>query len=57
VEGALFRDRSLPTHSGSVPHSGINHAKNLVADDSSIPLAMRAMTCVLVDYFQKHAVQ
>jgi metal-dependent amidase/aminoacylase/carboxypeptidase family protein len=32
--------------------SGINHAKNFVADDSSIPLAMRAMTYVLVDYLQ-----
>jgi amidohydrolase len=32
--------------------SGINHAKNFVADDSSIPLGMRAMTYVLVDYLQ-----
>lgn len=32
--------------------SGINHAKNFIADDSSIPLGMRAMTYVLVDYLQ-----
>ena len=32
--------------------SGINHAKNFVADDSSMPLAIRAMTYVLVDYLQ-----
>jgi metal-dependent amidase/aminoacylase/carboxypeptidase family protein len=32
--------------------SGFNHAKNFVADDSSIPLGMRAMTYVLVDYLQ-----
>ncbi len=32
--------------------SGINHARNFVADDSSIPLGMRAMTYVLVDYLQ-----
>jgi amidohydrolase len=33
-------------------NSGINHAKNFVADDSSIPLGIRAMTYVLVDYLQ-----
>jgi len=33
--------------------SGINHAKNFVADDSSISLGMRAMTYVLVDYLQR----
>jgi len=32
--------------------SGINHAPNFIADDSSIPLGMRAMTEVLVDYLQ-----
>jgi len=32
--------------------SGINHARNFVADDSSIPLGMRTMTYVLVDYLQ-----
>lgn len=32
--------------------SGGNHAKNFVADDSSIPLAMRTMTYVLVDYLE-----
>ncbi len=32
--------------------SGINHAKNFVFDDSSIPLAMRAMTYVLIGYLQ-----
>jgi len=32
--------------------SGGNHAKDFVADDSSIPLGMRAMTYVLVDYLQ-----
>jgi len=37
--------------------SGINHAKNFVADDSSIPLGMRAMTYVLVDYLQTQAMQ
>jgi amidohydrolase len=33
--------------------SGINHAKNFLADDSSISLGMRAMTYVLVDYLQR----
>jgi amidohydrolase len=32
--------------------SGINHAPNFVADDSSIPIGMRAMTEVLVEYLQ-----
>ena len=32
--------------------SGINHAKNFIADDASIPLGMRAMAYVLVDYLQ-----
>ncbi len=30
--------------------SGINDAPNFVADDSSIPIGMRAMTEVLVEY-------
>jgi amidohydrolase len=37
--------------------SGINHARNFVADDASIPLGMRAMTYVLVDYLQTQAKQ
>ena len=32
--------------------SGINHAKNYVADDSSIPLGIRVMTYVPVGYLQ-----
>jgi amidohydrolase len=32
--------------------SGINHAPNFQADDSSIPVGMRTMTQVLVDYLQ-----
>jgi amidohydrolase len=32
--------------------SGINHAPNFVADDSSIPIGMRAMTEVLLEYLQ-----
>lgn len=32
--------------------SGINHAPNFVADDSSIPIGMRAMTEVLVEYLR-----
>jgi amidohydrolase len=35
--------------------SGINHAPNFVADDSSISVGMRAMTEVLVDYLQSTA--
>jgi metal-dependent amidase/aminoacylase/carboxypeptidase family protein len=35
--------------------SGINHAKNFGADDSSIPLRIRTMTYVLVDYLQSPA--
>jgi len=32
--------------------SGINHATNFVADDSSIPLGIRAMTEVLLEYLR-----
>jgi amidohydrolase len=32
--------------------SGVNHAPNFLADDSSIPLGMRAMTEVLLDYLR-----
>jgi amidohydrolase len=32
--------------------SGVNHAPNFRADDSSIPVGMRAMTNVLVEYLQ-----
>jgi amidohydrolase len=32
--------------------SGVNHAKNFVADDSSIPLGIRAMTEVLLEYLR-----
>jgi amidohydrolase len=32
--------------------SGVNHAPNFRADDSSIPIGMRAMTDVLVEYLQ-----
>lgn len=35
--------------------SGINHAANFLADDSSIPVGMRAMTQVLVEYLQTTA--
>lgn len=35
--------------------SGINHAPNFQADDSSIPLGMRAMTEVLVEYLRTTA--
>jgi amidohydrolase len=35
--------------------SGINHAPNFLADDSSIPVGMRAMTEVLVEYLQMTA--
>jgi amidohydrolase len=36
--------------------SGINHAPNFQADDSSIPVGMRVMTQVLVDYLQTTSV-
>jgi amidohydrolase len=32
--------------------SGINHAPNFVADDSSIPIGIRAMTEVLLEYLR-----
>lgn len=32
--------------------SGINHAPNFLADDSSIPIGMRAMTGVLMEYLR-----
>jgi metal-dependent amidase/aminoacylase/carboxypeptidase family protein len=32
--------------------SGINHAPNFQADDSAIPIGMRAMTDVLLDYLR-----
>jgi amidohydrolase len=32
--------------------SGVNHAPNFLADDSSIPLGMRAMTEVILDYLR-----
>jgi metal-dependent amidase/aminoacylase/carboxypeptidase family protein len=32
--------------------SGINHATNFVADDSSIPVGIRAMTEVLLEYLR-----
>jgi hypothetical protein len=35
----------------------LNHAKNFVADDSSIPLGVRAMTYVLVDYLHSTSTQ
>jgi amidohydrolase len=35
--------------------SGINHAPNFLADDSSIPVGMRAMTQVLLEYLQTTA--
>jgi metal-dependent amidase/aminoacylase/carboxypeptidase family protein len=32
--------------------SGINHAPNFQADDSAIPIGMRAMTSVLLEYLR-----
>jgi metal-dependent amidase/aminoacylase/carboxypeptidase family protein len=36
--------------------SGINHATNFLADDSSIPIGIRAMTDVLLEYLRATAV-
>lgn len=35
--------------------SGINHAPNFQADDSAIPIGMRAMTEVVLDYLRTAA--
>jgi amidohydrolase len=37
--------------------SGMNHAPNFQADDSSIPVGMRAMTQVIVEYLQTTSAQ